>query len=173
MGRNAGDIALWAGLAAGAESVIIPEEEYNLDEIIARMKQGEARGKKHSIIIVAEGAISANELAKLLKEKAGITTRVSVLGHIQRGGSPTARDRVLASRLGAKAVEVLLEGKSGRAVGIKITKFMITTWMTYSTINIRLMLVYILYQKNFLYNMENGEKNYEKNEDSLYNWTCK
>ncbi|MGE7666093.1 6-phosphofructokinase [Ureibacillus composti] len=119
MGRNAGDIALWAGLAAGAESVIIPEEEYNLDEIIARMKQGEARGKKHSIIIVAEGAISANELAKLLKEKAGITTRVSVLGHIQRGGSPTARDRVLASRLGAKAVEVLLEGKSGRAVGIK------------------------------------------------------
>ncbi|MBM7606855.1 6-phosphofructokinase 1 [Lysinibacillus composti] len=119
MGRNAGDIALWAGLAAGAESVIIPEEEYNLDEIIARMKQGEARGKKHSIIIVAEGAISANDLAKLLKEKAGITTRVSVLGHIQRGGSPTARDRVLASRLGAKAVEVLLEGKSGRAVGIK------------------------------------------------------
>ncbi|KGR77495.1 6-phosphofructokinase [Ureibacillus manganicus] len=119
MGRDAGDLALWAGLAAGAESVLIPEEPFNLDEIIERIKRGEARGKKHSIIIVAEGVMSGSELAKILKEKADIHTRVSVLGHIQRGGSPSARDRVLAGRLGARAVEILLNGSSGRAVGIK------------------------------------------------------
>lgn len=119
MGRDAGDIALWAGLAAGAESVLIPEETYDLDDIIDRMKRGVARSKKHSIIIVAEGVMSGGELAKLLKEKAGIETRVSVLGHIQRGGAPSAQDRVLASRLGAHAVEVLMEGRGGRAVGIQ------------------------------------------------------
>ncbi|MEK4230316.1 6-phosphofructokinase [Solibacillus sp. FSL H8-0538] len=119
MGRDAGDIALWAGLAAGAESVLIPEQEYDIDDIITRIEHGVARGKRHSIIIVAEGVMPGSELAKILKEKAGIETRVSVLGHIQRGGSPTAHDRVLAGRLGAKAVEVLLEGRGGRAVGIK------------------------------------------------------
>lgn len=119
MGRDAGDIALWAGLAAGAESVLIPEQDYNIDDIIERIERGVARGKRHSIIIVAEGVMPASDLAKILKEKAGIEIRVSVLGHIQRGGSPTARDRVLAGRLGAKAVEVLLEGRGGRAVGIK------------------------------------------------------
>ncbi|RHW33474.1 6-phosphofructokinase [Lysinibacillus yapensis] len=119
MGRDAGDIALWAGLAAGAESILIPEEQYDIDDILSRIEHGVSRGKKHSIIIVAEGVMPASELAKILKEKANITTRVSVLGHIQRGGSPSARDRVLAGRLGAKAVEVLLEGKGGRAVGIK------------------------------------------------------
>ncbi len=119
MGRDAGDIALWAGLAAGAESILIPEEQYDMDDIIARIEHGVARGKRHSIIIVAEGVMPGSDLAKLLKEKAGIETRVSVLGHIQRGGSPTARDRVLAGRFGARAVEVLLEGRSGRAVGIK------------------------------------------------------
>lgn len=119
MGRDAGDIALWAGLAAGAESILIPEQPYDLDDIINRMQRGAARYKKHSIIIVAEGVMSGNELAKLLKEKAGIETRVSVLGHIQRGGSPSARDRVLASRLGARAVEVLMRGEGGKAVGVQ------------------------------------------------------
>lgn len=118
MGRDAGDIALWAGLAAGAESIIVPEYNFDKKEIVNRIKRGTARGKKHSIIIVAEGVMSGSELAKILKEE-GIETRVSVLGHIQRGGSPTARDRVVASRLAAKAVEVLLEGGSGRAVGIR------------------------------------------------------
>ncbi|KGR83242.1 6-phosphofructokinase [Lysinibacillus odysseyi] len=119
MGRAAGDIALWAGLAAGAESVLIPEEEYDLEEIIARLERGAARSKKHSIIIVAEGVMPGHKLAKILEEKTGIQIRVSVLGHIQRGGAPSAQDRVLAGRLGAKAVEVLLEGGSGRAVGIR------------------------------------------------------
>lgn len=119
MGRNAGDIALWAGLAGGAETILIPEEGYDMDEIAARLKKGHERGKKHSIIIVAEGVDSGVEFGKKLKEATDHDTRVSVLGHIQRGGSPTAFDRVLASRLGARAVELLIEGKGGRAVGIE------------------------------------------------------
>ncbi|WP_141432012.1 6-phosphofructokinase [Bacillus sp. 03113] len=118
MGRNAGDLALWAGLAGGAETVLIPEENYNMDEIVDRLKKGSERGKTHSIIIVAEGVCSGVEFGKKIKEQTDFDTRVSVLGHMQRGGSPTAFDRVLASRLGAYAVELLLEGKGGRAVGI-------------------------------------------------------
>jgi 6-phosphofructokinase 1 len=119
MGRDAGDIALWAGLAGGAETILIPEEDYNMQEIASRLKSGHERGKKHSIIVVAEGVCSATEFAKQLKEATNYDTRISVLGHIQRGGSPTAFDRVLASRLGARAVELLLNGKGGRAVGIE------------------------------------------------------
>lgn len=119
MGRDAGDLALWAGLAGGAETILIPEENYDMNEIAARLQKGHERGKKHSIIVVAEGVCSGVEFAKQLKEATNFDTRVSVLGHIQRGGSPTAFDRVLASRLGAKAVELLIEGKGGRAVGIE------------------------------------------------------
>jgi 6-phosphofructokinase 1 len=119
MGRDAGDIALWAGMAGGAESILIPESPTDVDKVIERIQQGHARGKRHSIIIVAEGVCSANDVAKQLKEKAGIDPRVTVLGHIQRGGSPTASDRVLASRLGAKAVELLLNGEAGKMVGIR------------------------------------------------------
>ncbi|GHH97275.1 6-phosphofructokinase [Neobacillus kokaensis] len=119
MGRDAGDIALWAGLAGGAETILIPEENYDMNEIAERLRKGQERGKKHSIIIVAEGVSSGVEFAKQFKEATNLDTRVSVLGHIQRGGSPTAQDRVLASRLGAKAVELLIEGKGGRAVGIE------------------------------------------------------
>lgn len=118
MGRNAGDIALWSGLAGGAESILIPEENQSMDDIIARLNRGKERGKKHSIIIVAEGVMSGVDFANQLKEKLDIDVRVSVLGHIQRGGSPTVADRVLASRLAARAVELLIEGKGGRAVGI-------------------------------------------------------
>lgn len=119
MGRAAGDLALWAGLAGGAETILIPEENYDMDEIIQRLRNGHQRGKKHSIIVVAEGVISGMEIGKQIQEKTNFDTRVSVLGHIQRGGSPTAFDRVLASRLGAKAVELLIAGKGGRAVGIE------------------------------------------------------
>jgi 6-phosphofructokinase 1 len=122
MGRDAGDLALWSGLAGGAETILIPEEKYDMQEIAARLKSGHDRGKKHSIIVVAEGVCSATEFAKQLKEATNYDTRISVLGHIQRGGSPTAFDRVLASRLGARAVELLIEGKGGRAVGIEQNK---------------------------------------------------
>ncbi|AGF26679.1 6-phosphofructokinase [Bacillus amyloliquefaciens] len=122
MGRHAGDIALWAGLAGGAESILIPEADYDMEEIIGRLKRGHDRGKKHSIIIVAEGVGSGVEFGKRIEEETNLETRVSVLGHIQRGGSPSASDRVLASRLGAYAVELLLKGKGGRCVGIQNNK---------------------------------------------------
>lgn len=119
MGRDAGDLALWSGLAGGAETILIPEEPYDVDDILERLAHGKNRGKKHSIIVVAEGVMSGNELSKLIGERSGIETRVSVLGHIQRGGTPTARDRVLASLFGAKAVEVLTQGIGGRAIGMR------------------------------------------------------
>lgn len=119
MGRNAGDIALWAGLAAGAESILIPEEKYDIDQMIEKLQRGAARGKKHSIILVAEGAGKGFEIGELIREKTGWETRVTVLGHIQRGGSPTAFDRTLASRMGAMAVDLLIKGEGGKAVGIK------------------------------------------------------
>lgn len=122
MGRNAGDIALWTGLAGGAETIIIPEEGFSMDDVVARLNKGQERGKKHSVIVVAEGVMSGTEFAEKLKEATDMETRVSVLGHIQRGGSPTAADRVLASRLGARAVELLMDGKGGRAVGIEANK---------------------------------------------------
>lgn len=122
MGRDAGDIALWSGLADGAESILIPEESYSMDDIVARLKKGHERGKKHSIIIVAEGAGSGVDISREIKERTKLETRVTVLGHIQRGGSPTAADRVLASRLGAYAVELLLQGEAGKMVGIEQNK---------------------------------------------------
>lgn len=122
MGRDAGDLGLWAGLAGGAETILIPEEKYDMNEIAERLRKGHERGKKHSIIIVAEGVASGIEFGKKIKEATNFDTRVSVLGHIQRGGSPSAFDRVLASRLGARAVELLIEGKGGRAVGIEDNK---------------------------------------------------
>jgi 6-phosphofructokinase 1 len=119
MGRNAGDIALWSGLADGAESILIPEEDYSLEEIIQRLRRGHERGKRHSIIVIAEGVGNGADFAKKITEMSGLETRFSVLGYIQRGGSPTASDRVLASRLGARAVELLLDGKAGRMVGMQ------------------------------------------------------
>ncbi|WP_404444406.1 6-phosphofructokinase [Sutcliffiella horikoshii] len=119
MGRHAGDIALWAGLAGGAETILIPEAKDDMQEVIARLKRGTERGKKHSIIVVAEGVGSGVEFGKKIEDETNFETRVSVLGHIQRGGSPTAFDRVLASRLGARAVELLMDGKGGRCVGIQ------------------------------------------------------
>lgn len=119
MGRNAGDLALWSGLAGGAESILIPEEHYDVTEICDRLLKSREREKRYSIIVCAEGVMSGIELGKQIKARTNFDTRVSVLGHIQRGGSPTAFDRVLASRLGARAVELLMEGKGGRAVGIE------------------------------------------------------
>lgn len=122
MGRDAGDIALWSGLAGGAEAIIVPEVEFNMDDIVGRLNKGRERGKKHSIIVVAEGVMSGNEFAERLAQYGDYHARVTVLGHVQRGGSPTAFDRVLASRLGARAVDLLLENRGGLAVGIRENK---------------------------------------------------
>ena len=120
MGRNAGDIALWAGIASGADEIIVPEEGFKIEEVVESIKSGYAKGKKHNIIVLAEGVMSADEFAEKLKEAGDMSDlRVTELGHIQRGGSPTARDRVLASRMGAHAVKLLKAGIGGVAVGIR------------------------------------------------------
>ena len=122
MGRNCGDLALYAGIAGGAESVIVPELDFDKDELCRTIMEGKNNGKMHNLIILAEGVGGAFELAKEVEEVTGIETRATVLGHIQRGGSPSATDRVLASRMGARAIEVLLEGKTSRVIGIRDNK---------------------------------------------------
>jgi 6-phosphofructokinase 1 len=119
MGRCCGDIALYAGLAGGAESILVPEEDYAVKQICEKMLQGKKRGKAHNIIILAEGRESAVELQKEIFDNTGIEPRVTVLGYLQRGGIPTAFDRILASKMGAKAVNLLMAGKANRAIGIK------------------------------------------------------
>ncbi|MCG8538590.1 MAG: 6-phosphofructokinase [Clostridia bacterium] len=119
MGRHCGDIALFAGLAGGAENIIIPEIDFEMDEICKKLISGRNRGKLHSIIIVAEGVGKPYDIAAEIQKRTDIETRVTIMGHLQRGGTPTAQDRILASRLGAKGVELLLEGERGKVVGIK------------------------------------------------------
>ena len=121
MGRECGDIALHAGLAGGAETILVPEKSYDLDDIVKKLQAGRDRGKRHSIIIKAEGfGLTSEELAATLAERMeGAEVKVVILGYIQRGGSPTARDRILASRTGVRCVELIKEGVSNAAVGIK------------------------------------------------------
>ena len=119
MGRNCGDIAMYAGIGGGAEKVIIPEKGYEIDDLCKTIFEGKQRGKMHNLIILAEGVGGANELAKEIEEITGIESRATILGHIQRGGSPSGFDRMLASRMGVAAVEVLMEGKSGRVIGMR------------------------------------------------------
>lgn len=119
MGRHAGYIALHAGIATGAAFVMVPEVECTNEEVIEKIEHGRALGKSNFIVIVAEGVGHAEELSRYIQEKTGIVTRATILGHVQRGGSPTARDRVLASQYGAYAVDLLVAGKSNRVVGIR------------------------------------------------------
>lgn len=119
MGKNCGDIALFAGLAGGAEKVIIPEKGFELNELCKMILEGKQKGKLHSLIIIAEGVGGLEDLAIHLEEVTGIETRSTTLGHIQRGGSPSAFDGILASRMGARAVELLVEGKSSRVIGLR------------------------------------------------------
>ncbi|MEB3285627.1 MAG: 6-phosphofructokinase [Candidatus Sericytochromatia bacterium] len=118
MGRDSGWIALSSGLAGGAEFVIVPEIPHDLDFVSDKIIRGMNQGKEHSIVIVAEGAAHGFDVGERLRISTGYDTRVTVLGHIQRGGSPTAFDRILATRLGAAAVDVLLEGTSNVMVGL-------------------------------------------------------
>jgi 6-phosphofructokinase 1 len=120
MGRHCGDIALYSGLAGGAESIIVPEVPYSIEEVCKRLLQGRNRGKLHSIIILAEGVVeNSYMLAREIENKTGIETRLTILGHIQRGGSPTAFDRILASCMGGRAVELLIQNKTNIVIGIK------------------------------------------------------
>lgn len=122
MGRHCGDIALYAGVAGGAESIIIPEVEFDIDEVCKRAIQGKNRGKLHHIIVLAEGVGNAYDVSKAIVDKTGIDTRVTILGYIQRGGTPTSFDRIMASKMGNKAIELLKQGKSNRVLGVKCNK---------------------------------------------------
>ena len=124
MGRDAGYIALWCGLANGAEQVLIPEK-YDFDEqkIVNNIIANRKRGKRHYIIINAEGIGHSTSLARRIEAATGMETRATILGHMQRGGSPTCKDRVYASTMGAYAVDLLCEGKSNRVVAYKDGKF--------------------------------------------------
>ena len=124
MGRRAGYIALWCGVANGAEEILLPER-YDGDEqaIINRIIDSRKRGKKHYIIINAEGIGQSTSMAKRIEAATGIETRATILGHMQRGGSPTCKDRYYASMMGAYAVELLAEGKSNRVVAYKNGEF--------------------------------------------------
>lgn len=116
MGRRCGDLAVHAGLACGAEMIVTSESGFDEKEIIETLKRSKASDKKHALIVITEHITDVHELAKRVEEETGFETRANVLGHMQRGGSPTARDRVLASRMGIKAVELLEEGKGGLCV---------------------------------------------------------
>ncbi len=120
MGRRAGYLALNVGIACGATSILVPEVPFDFEkDILERMAATAKTQKKHFIIIVAEGVGGVLEMAKTIEERTGIETRATILGHVQRGGSPTLRDRVLASQMGNKAVDLLMEGKSNRVVTIQ------------------------------------------------------
>ena len=117
MGRRCGDIALQTGIAVGATSILVPEVPYDFQkDIVNRMRFTQKTGKKHFIIIVAEGVGGVDKLAKDIEEATGIETRATILGHVQRGGSPTLRDRVVGSEMGSLAATLLYEGKSNRVV---------------------------------------------------------
>ena len=122
MGRNAGYIAINVGLAVGAEAVITPEEDYDIDAICEKIKNTIKNGKNHFVVVVAEGVGKTDEITKIISEKTGVETRATILGHVQRGGSPTVRDRVVATQMGYHAVELLEKGIGNRVVGMKDNK---------------------------------------------------
>ncbi len=130
MGRRCGDLAVYAGLACGAEMIITSSTGFNEEEVIATLKKSKASDKKHAIVVITEHITDVNTLAKHIEEATGFETRANVLGHMQRGGRPSAQDRVLASRMGVHAVELLAQGKGGlcmstvkgEIVGLPITE---------------------------------------------------
>ena len=123
MGRGADYLALEAGIAVGATSIIVPEVEYDIErDVIARIREFQKTGKKHFIVIVAEGFGGTAEIAKKIEAETGVESRATILGHVQRGGSPTARDRIMASQMGSRAVDLLTQGIGNRVVGIRDNK---------------------------------------------------
>lgn len=123
MGRRAGYIALHAGIACGATAIVVPEVPCDIEkDVIPKIQKIQKTGKKHFIVVVAEGVGKVDEIAKFIEEKTGIESRATILGHVQRGGSPTVRDRVMASEMGYYAVELLEKGIGNRVIGIEQNK---------------------------------------------------
>ena len=119
MGRRAGFLALQCGIAVGATAILVPEIDFDLNDVINKIKESQQTGKKHFIIIVAEGVGGVEEISKQIEEATGIETRATILGHVQRGGRPTVRDRVYATRFACAAVQLLDKGIGNRVVGMK------------------------------------------------------
>lgn len=123
MGRGAGYLALESGIAVGATSILVPEVEYDIErDIIARIREFQKTGKRHFIVIVAEGVGGTAEIAKKIEAETGVESRATILGHVQRGGSPTARDRIMASQMGSRAVDLLTQGIGNRVISIRDNK---------------------------------------------------
>ena len=122
MGRNAGYLAVNVACAVGAESVVTPELGYILDDITKKLCDARNRGKNHFVVVVAEGIGNSENIARAIQEKTGIESRATILGHVQRGGSPTCRDRVAATQMGCYAVDLLEQGIGNRVVGMKDNK---------------------------------------------------
>ena len=122
MGRRCGDIAMFAGICGGAEYILVPEIPYDIKAIAEDIKKSKERGKTSNIIVLAEGAGNETEIKTLVSVLSGADVKVTTLGHIQRGGSPTMADRMLAARFGTRATELLLQGKTNRVIGIKNNK---------------------------------------------------
>lgn len=122
MGRHCGDLTLAAAIAGGCEFVVIPEVEFKREDLVGEIKKGIEKGKKHAIVAITEQMTDINDLAAYIERETKRETRATVLGHIQRGGSPIPYDRILASRMGAYAIELLLQGYGGRCVGVQNEK---------------------------------------------------
>ncbi len=137
MGRNCGYLAVASAVAAGAEYSLIPEQPYDLDIICEDLRRRYREGRSNSIIMVAEGAGKAEDIANQIKDRIGFETRVTVLGHYQRGGSPSVFDRLIGARFGQAAVEALLNGKGGEMVGLDGTEITLTSLEKVTTAGIR------------------------------------
>lgn len=135
MGRHAGYLALQTGIAVGATAVLVPEIEFNIENVIKKIKETQKTGKKHFIIVVAEGVGGVEEIAKKIEEETGVESRATVLGHVQRGGNPTIRDRVMATEMGYAAVKLLNEGVGNRVIGWK--KGEIVNYDIYEALNMK------------------------------------
>ncbi|XBS69941.1 6-phosphofructokinase [Acerihabitans sp. KWT182] len=122
MGRYCGDLTMCAAIAGGCEFIVLPEVEFKPEDLVYEIKAGIAKGKKHAIVAITEHICNISELAQYIEKETGRETRATVLGHIQRGGSPVAYDRILASRMGAFSIELLLQGYGGRCVGVQNDK---------------------------------------------------
>lgn len=135
MGRRAGYLALQTGIAVGATAVLVPEIEFNIENVIQKIKETQKTGKKHFIIVVAEGVGGVVEIAKKIEEETGVESRATVLGHVQRGGNPTIRDRVMATEMGYAAVKLLNQGIGNRVIGWK--KGEIVNYDIYEALNMK------------------------------------
>ena len=135
MGRHAGYLALQTGIAVGATAILVPEIEFDIENVIKKIKETQKTGKKHFIIVVAEGVGGVEEIAKKIEEETGVESRATVLGHVQRGGNPTIRDRVMATEMGYAAVKLLNEGIGNRVIGWK--KGEIVNYDIYEALNMK------------------------------------